>query len=186
MPKHRGTVTLETERLILRRFVIGDAEAMFRNWASDAQVTKYLTWSAYSDVEETLRVIKMWIEAYGKETEYQWVIVLKKLGEPIGNISVVRRDDGIGSVSVGYCIGRAWWGCGYTTEALRELARFFFEEVGVKRIEARHDTRNPASGRVMEKAGMRLEGILRQSCENQAGLCDCAQYVILAEDYRRL
>ena len=54
---HKGTVALETERLILRRFTIEDADAMFKNWASDAEVTKYLTWPTHTDVSVSQAVI---------------------------------------------------------------------------------------------------------------------------------
>jgi ribosomal-protein-alanine N-acetyltransferase len=112
--------------------------------------------------------------------------VLKSLGEPIGSIAVVHKDDDIKMVHIGYCIGKVWWHQGYTSEALNELLRFFFEEVGVNRIESRHDPRNPNSGKVMLKAGLQYEGTHRQSDRNnQGGFCDAAYYAILAEDYRK-
>jgi ribosomal-protein-alanine N-acetyltransferase len=86
-------------------------------------------------------------------------------------------------VHIGYCIGKAWWRQGCTSEALTALIRFFFEEVGVNRIETRHDPRNPNSGAVMMKSGLKFEGTLRQSDWNNQGLCDAAYYAILAEDY---
>jgi ribosomal-protein-alanine N-acetyltransferase len=180
---HKGTVTLETERLILRRFSPDDADAMFRNWASDPEVTKFLMWSAHTDVNESRRIATLWSEQYSSLNIYQWAIVPKSVGEPIGSISVVHGDDKAKSVHIGYCIGKAWWGNGYTPEALTRLVRFFFEEVGVNRIESRHDPRNPNSGKVMQKAGMRYEGVLRQSDWNNQGICDAAYYAILAEDY---
>ena len=86
-------------------------------------------------------------------------------------------------VHIGYCIGRTWWNKGYTSEALKELLRFFFEEVGVNRIESRHDPRNPNSGKVMLKCGLNYEATLRQSDKNNQGICDAAHYAILAEEY---
>ena len=181
--EHLGTKYMETERLILRRFVQEDAQAMFDNWASDEEVTKYLVWPPHSGVEISRLVLKDWIKLYGEECFYQWAIVPKDLGQPIGSISVVRMDDAIGSVHIGYCLGKAWWHKGYMSEALGRLIDFFFEEVGANRVEARHDPRNPHSGGVMRKCGMKLEGTLRQAGWNNQGICDESWYGILKADW---
>jgi ribosomal-protein-alanine N-acetyltransferase len=180
---HKGTVKLETERLILRRFAPDDVEAMYRNWASDPEVTKYLMWPTHSDVSVSKEVIDSWLPLYKSLNHYSWAIVLKELGEPIGSIAAVRQTDEIKMVHIGYCIGRKWWNCGYTSEALAELVRFFFEDVGVNRIESRHDPRNPNSGKVMVKCGLKYEGTMRQNDTNNQGICDNSWYAMLAEDY---
>ena len=180
---HKGTVTLETERLTLRRFTMGDAEAMYQNWASDDEVTKYLTWPTHTDVSVSKTVISSWLELYQKPEHYSWTMVLKEIGEPIGSIAAVERRDDIKMVHIGYCIGRKWWHKRYTSEALRELIRFFIEEVGVNRIESRHDPRNPNSGKVMLKCGLKYEGTMRESDINNQGICDAAHYALLARDY---
>ena len=77
---HCGTQSIETERLVLRRFSIDDAEAMYRNWASDPEVTKYLTWPTHTGVEVSRAVLKDWISAYSQNDYYQWAIVLKEHG----------------------------------------------------------------------------------------------------------
>lgn len=97
----------------------------------------------------------------------------------------MRRDDAVEMVHIGYCIGRKWWNRGITTEALREVIRFFFEEVDANRVEARHDPRNVNSGKVMARCGMRYEGTQRQADRNNQGRCDSAMYAILAEEYAR-
>jgi [ribosomal protein S5]-alanine N-acetyltransferase len=84
---HLGTRELETNRLKLRRFQLSDSEAMFRNWASDTEVTKYLTWPSHKDVSVSESVLKEWITQYKKDKFYQLAIVLKSNGnEPIGSI----------------------------------------------------------------------------------------------------
>ena len=180
--KHLGTKRLETSRLILRPFVAEDADAMYTNWASDPEVTKYLTWPAHGCVDISAMVLGDWISHYGEENFYQWAIVSKDLGQPIGSISVVNRKDEVGSVEIGYCIGRSWWRRGYTSEALMAVMDFFFDEVGVNRVEARHDANNPHSGGVMKKCGMQYEGILRQSDRNNQGIVDAVWYGILASE----
>jgi len=64
---HCGTRQLDTERLVLRRFVTEDAEAMFRNWASDPEVTKYLTWPTHANVDVTRAVLKDWTATYASQ-----------------------------------------------------------------------------------------------------------------------
>ena len=180
---HKGTVILETDRLILRRFTIDDAEAMFRNWANDDEVTKYLCWPTHADVSVSESVINSWLPLYQKPEHYSWAIVLKDIGEPIGSIAAVEQRDDTKMIHIGYCIGRKYWHQGIVSEALTELIRFFFEEVGVNRIESRHDPRNPNSGKVMLKCGLQYEGAMRQSDTNNQGICDAMYYALLAEDY---
>lgn len=180
---HCGTQRIETERLILRRFVREDAGAMYKNWASDDLVTKYLTWPTHSDLGVSKYVIEQWVNSYADENSYNWAIVLKENGEePIGSISVVEMKESISMVHIGYCIGRAWWHQGITSEALQAVIDFFFDKVGANRIEARHDSNNPNSGSVMKKSGMRYEGTLRGAGRNNQGLCDECYYGILKGD----
>ncbi len=174
--KHLGTQTLATKRLTLRRFTIDDAESMYYNWASDPEVTKYLTWPTHTNVEETQQVIRQWESDCEKEDCYQWAIELNEIEQPIGSISAVKVTDEIEAVEIGYCIGKDYWHHGYTSEALAEVMRFFFEEVGANRICAAHDTKNPNSGKVMEKCGMSLEGVCRKAGRNNTGIVDIALY----------
>ena len=182
--KHQGTKKLETNRLILRQFVIGDAEAMYNHWASDADVTKYLMWPTHETIGTSNRVLAEWTIQYGQDDYYQWAIVLKENGDkPIGSIAVIHKDDSVEMVHIGYCIGKRWWKQGITSEALSALVKFFFEKVGVNRIESRHDPENPNSGKVMKKCGLKYEGTHREDAWNNQGRCDSAVYAILAGDY---
>lgn len=180
--KHSGTQRLETERLILRRFVSEDADAMYRNWASDDEVTKYLMWPTHSSVEVSKKVLEEWVGSYNDEKYYQWAIVPKDNGEPIGSISVVSMDESTSKMHIGYCIGREWWHQGITSEALKAVMDHLFDVVGVNRIEARHDPRNPNSGKVMKRCGMKYEGTLRSSDWNNQGICDACYYALLKDE----
>ncbi len=104
--KHLGTKRVETERLILRRFTIDDADAMFRNWANDPEVTKYLTWPAHPSVEVSRMVLESWVSQYDDNAVYQWAIVPRDIGEPVGSIGAVHGRDEIAMVHIGYCIGK--------------------------------------------------------------------------------
>ena len=183
MLTHKGTQTIETSRLILRRAVRDDAEPMFRNWASDPDVTKYLTWPTYEKVETAYQILDLWASEYEKPDYYQWMIVLKELGEPIGSISVVRQNDRVEEAEIGYCIGSRWWHKGIVSEALAAVIKYLFEEVGMNRVAARHDPNNPHSGGVMRKCGMKYEGTNRSCDRNNQGICDAVQYSILRSEW---
>ena len=183
MLNHKGTVTIETDRLILRRFAMEDAEAMFRRWASDDEVTKHLTWPTHSSLEISKMVLTDWTSHYPEPDFYNWAIVLKENGpEPIGNISVVGIDNKVDAATMGYCMSRAHWRKGIMAEALTAVIAFLFDEVGFNRVEADHDPNNPASGRVMEKSGMLHEGILRQAGRSNQGIIDVSRWAILKSD----
>lgn len=185
MLTHKGTRRLETPRLVLRRFTMDDAQAMFHNWASDPEVTRFLTWPVHSDLAVTCAVLQSWVEGYENENFYQWAIVPKDLGAPIGSISVMRQNDHVETAEIGYCIGRAWWHQGIMSEALQAVMDYLFDEVGMNRIEARHDPNNPHSGGVMKKCGMKYEGTTRQGDRNNQGICDAAHYALLRSDRER-
>ncbi len=182
--KHMGTCRIETERLVLRKFMVTDAKAMYDNWAKEDEVTKYLTWPSHPNADISERIIRGWINNYEQDSNYQWCIELKSIGEAIGSIGVVNRNDEVGSVEIGYCIGSSFWKKGIASEALAAIVAFFFDEVMVNRIEARHDMNNPNSGKVMMKCGFAYEGTRRQADKNNQGICDVAMYGILAEDYK--
>lgn len=181
---HLGTQRIETDRLILRKFTTADADAMFHNWASDDDVTRYLTWPSHKNREISHAILEEWIPEYANNNYYQWAIVSKENNsdEPIGSIAVVSCNDKVQKAEIGYCIGKQWWHQGITSEALQAIIRFLLDDVGMQRVECRHDARNPHSGAVMKKCGMQYEGTLRKSDWNNQGLCDACYYAIFSED----
>lgn len=182
--EHKGTKNIETERLVLRRFNINDSQAMFKNWESDSKVTEFLQWKPATHIDEVQEILREWIQGYEKLDFYQWAIVLKELGEPIGSIGVVGKNEKTDMVHIGYCIGSKWWHRGITSEAVKAIIPFLFEEVGVNRIEAQHDPNNPNSGLVMKKCGMKYEGTLRQADWNNIGIADACVYSLLREEWK--
>lgn len=181
--KHSGTKQLETERLILRRFTVDDAGDMWANWANDCEAAKFMSWTAHDSADVSRKVLEDWIESYERADSYHWGIVPKELGEPIGSIGAISWNEDIKMCEIGYCIGRKWWRKGYTSEALAAVIKFFFKEVGVNRIEARHDPQNPNSGKVMAKCGMKYEGLLKMAQKNNMGIRDCIVYGLIAGEY---
>ena len=182
MMNHKGTQTIVTPRLILRRYRPEDAPAMFRNWASDPEVTKYLTWPTHDAESVTEWVIGDWVKRYDQPAVYHWGLELKDCGELIGDIAVVHMAEPVLEAELGWCMGRAWWGKGYMPEAARAVSAYLFD-AGFNRIMAGHDVENQKSGRVMQKIGMRLEGIHRQAGRNNQGIVDMAIYAMLRSDF---
>lgn len=182
MLTHQGTQTIQTPRLTLRRFVPGDAQAMFERWANDEQVTRYLTWTPHETPEATKQLLTGWCEAYRQPETYNWAMEYE--GEPIGNISVVRQSPRDETAELGYCMSRAFWNRGIMTEAAGAVIRWLLEQVGFHRIVICHAVKNPASGRVAQKCGMQLEGIHRHAAKSPSGeFLDIAQYAVLRDEW---
>lgn len=188
--KHLGSIELESKRLILRKMCIQDAPMMFKNWTSDSRVTKYLTWSSHKDVEDTKAFVKMNLDDYKNTNFYSWVIVLKETMEPIGTIGLdyheatrVKAD----YFEVGYCLGYDFWNQGMMSEVLSCVLDFMFHQVKAHRIIACYNVDNIASGKVMEKCGMKYEGMQREAgLTNKKQYCSLAYYSILNHEYENL
>lgn len=175
--QHTGTPVLTTQRLVLRPFRMEDAQDMFTNWASDPQVTRFLMWPTHTSMNVSQYVLNDWIPHYAEPDYYHWAITVD--GHAIGSIAVVDHDDRVGKAHIGYCIGRNWWHMGIMSEALQAVMDYLFDVVGYERLESRHDPRNPNSGAVMRKCGMKYEGTMRQSDWNNQGVCDACWYALL-------
>lgn len=158
--KELGTRTLETSRLILRKFTIDDCEDMFKNVGSDLNVTKYVSFSPHQNIEESSDIITMWISEY-QNNSFNWCVELKESHQVIGNISVNSLSKKHNNCELGYVYGSKFWGNGYATEALRKVLRYLLVDCDFHLVEAKHCESNPASGKVMEKAGMIKDGVLR-------------------------
>lgn len=181
---HKGTINIKTEHLILRPFKKSDGFDMYKNWASNSDVAKYVTWLPHENIETSTQCCELWESESENIDNYNWAICLNN--EAIGSISVVNISDEINEATMGYCISKKHWGKGYMTECLSTIINFLFNEVGFNKISAQYNTKNPASGCVMEKCGMKFEGISWSGgLTNTDELCDLAYYSILYEDYNK-
>ncbi len=181
--KHLGTVELNTERLILRKFRSDDASMVYENWSSDEVVYKYTGDKYHKSITDTETRLQKWIENYEKDDYYRWTIVTRDCEEVIGIIMANYIAEGE-YVHMAYFLSPKFWSIGYTTEAFRRVIKFFFEEVGMNRVEAMYHPENMASGEVMKKCGLTREGVLRQALKtNISGFTDMIICSILAEEY---
>ncbi len=146
-----------TKRLLIRDFVEADRVAV-RAWRTDPEVMRYLDQPLGSDPDGWFDAVLRFAQ-HQPRNAHDAAITLRATGEVIGWIGIGRSmDPGAGDLVVGYALARAWWGKGYMSEALVGVLAFGFAEFGVETISAQCYVANPASARVMEKAGMKREG----------------------------
>lgn len=168
--RHLGTVPLKTDRLALGRLTAADAEEMFHNWAGDEAVARFMRWPTHKNSLETFQLLAAWECLYQSADYYNWGIRRRADGALMGTIGFVLGEEqspeawrapgldfSAGVWEPGYCLGRAFWGQGYAAEALAAVRDFWFDEVGGAWLACCHAVENPASGRVMEKAGWRFD-----------------------------
>lgn len=166
----------ETERLILRTFTMEDVKDVYE-YAKDEETVKYLTWAAHKDIESTERIVK---EFYiNKET---FCISLKDSNKCIGCIDI-RVDESNNKLSFGYVLNKKYWNKGYMSEVLNEVIKYTFLELNLNRVEATYYSENIGSGKVMEKCGMKKEGLALQEVMVKGRYFDVVHMAILKSEY---
>jgi ribosomal-protein-alanine N-acetyltransferase len=184
---HLGTITIETDRLILRQYKMTDADDMFSNWVADPEISRFWGWELHKNIEETKSLLSGWIAEYSRIDNYHWVIVLKETSQAIGYIYLNEINDEKGSSSVHYLVSRKYWNQGIMTEACKAIIDFSFSKIGMLYIHTHHHVDNHASGKVMQKSGFRyIETKFRQlhDCEQISG--DYCYYEISKDDWLRI
>jgi len=176
---HTGTVTLNTERLTLRKFNHKDAKDVFQNYFNDERVTTNILRKPHESIEATQKLLNDYISSYQQDDVYHWAIEYD--GAVIGEITATGHY--ANSFKLGACIGYNYWNRGFVTEAMREVIHFLFEKVGANRIFSSNGVHNPASGRIQEKCGMLYEGLMRDYILYNDEYYDVTQYAILKRDY---
>ena len=171
--------TLETPRLHLRLPTLDDAGPIFHKYAQDPEVSKYLTWRPHKSIDITIDFLRRCMQCWKDRTAFPYVITLKGDNTLLGMIEI--RVDGF-RADFGYGIARQYWGNGYTTEAAKIVVGWALEQETIYRVWAICDLENVASARVMEKAGMQKEGILRRftvhpNISNEPRDCYCYSIV---------
>ena len=173
---------LETEDLRLRRPRLKDAGDIY-DYARDAEVARYVLWDPHRSVSESRSYIRELLRRSREGYPTSWVAELRGSGQVIGTIGFMWYSAENRSAEIGYSFARKTWNHGYATQALSAVISSAFRSLPLNRIEAQHDLRNPASGRVMEKCGLRQEGILRGRVLNKGEYADVAIWAILRSDW---
>jgi [ribosomal protein S5]-alanine N-acetyltransferase len=159
----RPPETFETARLIARPPRTEDAASAFAAYANDPLVTRYLAWKPHLEVGTVAEFFgvcaEQWAPSSGGPGHYPWLLFLRGTGTLIGSIGIELEDNRAG---FGYVLGRAQWGNGFAAEAMLPLVDWALAQASIFRAWAFCDVENPGSARVMEKAGMTREGLLRR------------------------
>lgn len=174
--------TIRTKRLTLRAAKMSDAEDLYE-YSRDPAVAKHVLWDAHTSIHQTRAYIRYLIRQYKSGQPSSFVISITETGKVVGTIGFMWIQQENRSAEVGYSLSRAYWNQGIMTEALTALLDFGFLKLNLNRIEAQHESDNPASGRVMAKAGMSFEGRLRQRIYNKGRFTDVDLYSILRQEY---
>lgn len=176
---HSGTFTIDTPRLLLRRFEAQDLEAMHRNWASESSVQIEYGEPVYKTLEEAKELLYKYISGYESDSFYRWAIIEKASGENIGQIAFCRVYEELRTAEIEYCIGPAFQGSGYAGEALSAVIDNVFKKTDFQKLEAYHRAENTKSGRVLEKSAMHttdnVERFRQQSLEPEGEVCYCIE-----------
>ena len=169
---------METSRLLLRRVTMSDAGDLYA-YGRDPEVARHVLWDAYRSEADARAYIRYLTRQYRSGLPGSWGILYKPNRKIIGTIGFMWLNRDHNSAEIGYSLARPYWNQGIMSEALREALRYGFSALGLHRIEAQHECDNPASGRVMEKAGMRREGTLLGRLYNKGKYVDVELYAIL-------
>ncbi|MDK9698743.1 MAG: GNAT family N-acetyltransferase [bacterium] len=173
---------LSSERLLLRKLSMDDAEAIFE-YASQDEVTRFMLWDTNRTIEETRTFLKMSLEAYDAKVPGIWAIVYKPENKVIGTLGMHNYRPQHFRVEIGYVIAKPYWGRGIMTEAVKTVLTFCFETMGLNRVDACCFDGNIASERVILKSGMKYEGTLREFVFVKGKLWDVRMFSILRREY---
>ena len=178
------TPTFETERLVIRPMRMFDAFDMYE-YARLPETSKYLTWSPHQDIEFTKNYLAFIIGKYKAGEFYDFAVTLKgEDGKMIGTCGFSRIDFVNNIGEIGYVISPEYQGNGYAVEAAKEIIKFGFEKLSFNRIEAKYIIGNNASRAVMEKCGLKFEGIARSSMLVKGSYRDIGVCSLLKSEYK--
>jgi len=173
--------TIRTQRLLLRPLRMQDDKDMFR-YCSDPAVSRHVLWDTHPNVRYSRSCLRPAIRQYRAGQPATFGIERLEDQRLIGTIGFIWVNTDHRSAEIGYSLARDCWNQGYATEALKAALKYGFDKLRLNRIEAQHESDNPASGRVMEKAGMRYEGTLRGRVFNKGRFSDVMLYARLRTD----
>jgi RimJ/RimL family protein N-acetyltransferase len=159
MPE-RPPEKITSERLLLRMPMMEDAFPIFELYAQDQEVTKYLTFDPHQSIKDTKSFLKRCLNNWKNNTSFPWTIVRRKDKQLLGMIDIVSIEQS--GIQLGYVLAKTYWGNGYMTESLKLIIQWALKQKDIYRVWAVCDIENTASARVMEKADMQREGMLRR------------------------
>lgn len=146
------TKEIVLKNVTLRALRLEDAQNIFDNYATDPQITKYVTWDVHKSVQDTTDYLKSVIDQYKSNNFYHWVIVDNQTSQVIGAVGEVASKQT--EKELGWVISREYWNKGIMTNAVKAVIKFLFQNTSLEKLTAKFASKNVASGKVMQKAGM--------------------------------
>ncbi len=183
MLTHTGTQTIETDRLILRRYSYQDDDAMLKNWVADENIQSLYSEPVYSTKEAVKELLEKYINSYDKSDYYRWAIILKENKECIGQIAFFLVDSKNHFAEIEYCIGSCFQCKGLATEATKAVIHYGFTKINLHKVQICHKSINIPSKRVIEKSGCKYEGTLRDFFFMNGQYVDRLYYAILRSEF---
>ena len=179
---YRNLPRLETPRLILRTVTMGDLEDMFA-YSSDAEVTRFLRWGPHRALEETESYLCEVLREYEEGENGPWGVEYRETGRLVGSVHLMTISARHSKAEIGFVLSRPYWNRGLMSEALTRVLGYSFEHIGLNRIEGFCLVDNRAGIAVMEKVGMKQEGLLREYLFQKGAFSDFVVYSMLKRDY---
>ena len=173
---------LDTPRLRLRKLTMQDAHDIY-HYSKDFEVARHVLWDAHRSIGESRAYLRFMLRKYRMKEPASWGIEYTATREIIGTIGFMWIQHDNASAEIGYSLSRDYWNRGIMTEALKAVIEYGFSFLNLNRIEAQHETTNPASGAVMRKCHMQKEGTLRSRLMNKGKYVDVDLYAILKKDF---
>ncbi|RLQ89773.1 GNAT family protein [Planomicrobium sp. Y74] len=174
--------TIESERLLLRKLELADAEDMFE-YASEPAVSRFMPWQAHQTTDDTREFIDFIRKGYEDNKKLTWAIELKGENKMIGTIDFVSWLQRRQRAEVGYTLSHHYWGQGLMLEAAETLIDFGFKKMDLIKVEAPIMLDNKQSQHVAEKLGMIREGVLRKHMIIKGEFVDLAMYAVLKDEF---
>jgi [ribosomal protein S5]-alanine N-acetyltransferase len=175
-------LSLETKRLTLRDFLASDWKAV-QEYANDLKVVRFMPWGPNTMVQTRafIRKVREWAHQKPRR-KFEFAVILRSENRLIGGCGIRIINPQQREADMGYAFHQAYWGKGYATEASRALIKLGFSKLKLHRILATCDRQNKASSRVLEKAGMKREGLLQQNIRQRGRWRDTYLYAILEKE----
>lgn len=178
-----GTMKIETERLILRRFRYTDDDDMLKYWISDPKIQSLYSEPVYRTKQEVKELLDKYIHSYEKNDFYRWAITLKKTDECIGQIAYFLVDSNNHFAEIEYCIGSLFQRKGFATEATKAVIQYGFDKIHLHKVQICHKSINLPSRKVIEKCGFTYEGTLRDFFYQDGKYIDRLYYSMLRDEF---
>ncbi|RXJ04440.1 N-acetyltransferase [Anaerobacillus alkaliphilus] len=176
--------TLETERILLRKFILNDANDMFQ-YSSVPEVSKFVPWETHKTVENSKDFISYILKQYEESKLAPWAIELKENRKVIGTIDFVAWFPQHYRAEIGFILSKEHWGSGLIPEAANKVIQFGFDSMELNKIKAPCMVENVQSQRVLQKLGMTLEGVMKNEYYIKGMFRDMAVYSLLKKDFQR-